>query len=146
MKLPSWLDTRNIEAQFVIANTPNFIVRRLKEDKVPYLLSKSMAPDQLLKLFIETSRMEPENLRELVTPYICLSALSLLNDGKYLKDAQTFTSAAHHQYKWLRAYTQILIDTFRPTSFVAMKARVIDNSVAVGTASSMNYVSRRFPQ
>jgi hypothetical protein len=139
MSIPDWMDTTNIESKFVVANTPNFIVRRIKEDKAAYLLSQSLSADALLKMFIESAGKEPQTLRDLVTPYICLSALSLKPDVKYLRDAITFT--ARPQYKWLRACAQILIDTFRPTSFVKVDARPLDNSVFVKSSSTVNYTT-----
>jgi len=136
-KLPAWLDTTTIEAQFVIANTPNFIVRRIKEDKIPYLLSKNMPPNSVLKLFVESLEKKPDDLRELVTPYICLAALSLAPDLKFLRDAILFTPRPN--YKWLRPFAQILIDTYRPTTFVSVRPPAISNLAIMTSRSSSNY-------
>ena len=139
MSIPDWLDTTTVESNFVIANTPNFIVRRIKEDKVATLLSQSLSAPALLKMFLETASKEPQTLRDLVAPYICLAALSLKSDVKYLRDAATF--AARPQYKWLRACAQILIDTFRPTSFTKIDGRVLDNAALVKSGSTVSYAA-----
>jgi hypothetical protein len=139
MNIPDWIDTTNVETNFVVANTPNFIVRRIREDKAPHLLSQNFSAEQLLKMYVEASAKKPDNLRELVTPYLLLSALWLKTDIKYLRDAIVFSP--HPQYKWLRAFAQILIDTFRATTVVRVGPHVLDNSVFVKSGSAVNYTS-----
>ncbi len=99
MSIPAWIDTSNVEANFVVANTPNFLVRRLKEDKATPLLSQAVSGEELLKTYVAAIQREPNTIRELVTPYLCLAALSLKPEMKFLKDAQEFR--ADPLYKWM---------------------------------------------
>jgi hypothetical protein len=141
MKIPEWIETARAESNYVVANTPSFLVRRFKEDKASFLLSQSLSEPDLLKLFASSAGSEPTSLRELVTPYLCLVALSLKPDVKYLRDATSFTP--HTNYKWLRSFTRILIDEFRPTSVVRVNAaRPAENQVLVNSDAAPTSVVR----
>jgi hypothetical protein len=129
MNIPDRIKTANAESNFVIANTPSFLVRRLKEDQAVYLLSQSLSEGDLLKGFVSSSSREPESMRELVTPYLCLCALSLKPTSKYLRDALLFE--ARPEYKWLKDCAQILIDEFRPVSISKVKSYRVENGAPI---------------
>jgi hypothetical protein len=116
MNIPAWIDTSNAEATFVIANTPNFLVRKFKQESAARALSKSLSGKKLLDSYRAAVVVEPENLRQLVTPYLLLSAMYLKQSIPELRDAATFPALPN--YKWIATFRQILEDTFSPTEIV----------------------------
>lgn len=114
MSFPHWISTANAEANFVVANTPNFLIRKMRDDPAALALSQSLSGQQILEIFKAGVASEPATMRELVIPYLCLSALSRKETASYLIAATAVASA--EQFKWMAAYNKILVETYRPTS------------------------------
>jgi hypothetical protein len=132
MNMPAWIDTSNAEATFVIANTPNFLVRKFKQESAALALSKSLSGQQLLEHYRAAVSAEPKNLRELVMPYLILSAMYLKPSIPELRDAAVFPALPN--YKWLATFRQILEDTFSPIEI--SKFQLPDFVAPVATTSS----------
>jgi hypothetical protein len=135
MSIPNWIDTSSAESNFVIANTPNFIVRKFKEDSAAQSLSKSLTGQELLEGFRSAVTIKPENLRQLVTPYLFLAAMYLKQAIPQLRDAAAYPVLP--SYKWMATFRQILEDTFRPTGITNFKMPTIN----APTATSSSYPS-----
>jgi hypothetical protein len=132
MSIPDWIDTSSAEANFVVANTPNFLVRKFKDDSAARALSKSLAGKELLESYRVAVMIEPETLRQLVTPYLLLSAMYLKQAIPDLRDAAAFPSLPN--YKWMATFRQILEDTFRPTAVT--KFELPKHAAPTATSSS----------
>jgi hypothetical protein len=143
MKIPTWIETANAESSFVIANTPSFLLRRLREDKASYQLSQSMSDRDLLATFTAAISEKPETMRDQITPYLILVALSLKTDVKFLRDAKTLAAGATTSYKWLDACAQILIEEFRPTSLVKMGPRTYQSGFSIQSNANVNFQSHK---
>jgi hypothetical protein len=136
MSFPKWISTANAEANFVVANTPNFLIRKMRDDPAALALSQSLSGQQILEIFKTYVGSEPTSMRELVIPYLCLSALSRKENVSYLVAATALVPAS--QYKWMATYNKILVETYRPISRQVFKVPVVATPISVLSGASTN--------
>jgi hypothetical protein len=118
MTSPSQLNTSSAEMTFVVANTPLFLLRKLRSDPVVVEMSTSIPAAQIFKALQKSIRRKPKTIKDSVRPYVYLVALSLLRDQSYLRQAATL-SAPHAE--WFTYLAKILTKTNTPTSNVLIQ-------------------------
>ena len=101
------------EAAFAAANTPLYLVRKLKADPAVQAISRIVKPDQILMELERTAGKNPTNLREAVVPFICLVALQMQPSDDFL--LRTTKIIPSHGADWFRTIRQVLLETFTPT-------------------------------
>jgi hypothetical protein len=106
-------DLQQAQANFAVANTPLFLVRKLQEDPAVRLLARQVNPNLLLEELRKSVQKRPETLRESVIPYVCLVALWFNNDATFLENAVSVKPA--YSDDWFDYIRSVLIKTFRPT-------------------------------
>jgi hypothetical protein len=137
MSIPEWIDTSALEASFVVANTPSYLVRRFKEDKAPQLLRDKASGDDLVSMFVGAIASEPGTMRELVAPYLFLCALAFKPDIKFLRAASE--KERNPAYKWLPQFAEILIQEYRPLVVKEFRPNVaINPAISLGSNASVN--------
>jgi hypothetical protein len=136
MSFPQWISTANAEANFVVANTPNFLIRKMRDDPAALALSQSLNGQQILEIFKSCVSSEPTSMRELVIPYICLSALSRKENVSYLVAATAFMPTS--QFKWMTTYNKILVETYRPVSRQVFQVPAVATPISVFSGASTN--------
>lgn len=119
MTLPTTMQFDTAEAAYMVANTPLYLARRLQADEAVRALNLVWSADQIAAEYRASVSRAPQTLRELVTPYVCLAALSLRDDITALKE-QTSASPLT-AYRWLEQIRQIFIETYRPVTRQAFK-------------------------
>lgn len=99
---------------FSVANTPLFLLRKLREDSEVRDIGLSVSAEEILREIETSLSSEVKNLRDEVTPYVCVVALSRKNTDSYLKVAAE--SPHLHRRDWLKYILQVLTQTYSPTS------------------------------
>lgn len=100
---------------FAVANTPLFLLRKLKDDADVQQVSREFNGAQLISLLESSLRYRPKTIRDAVLPFIFLVALSFKEDKKFL-DA-TITIARGYPDEWFDYLRSVLIQTYRSTQF-----------------------------
>jgi hypothetical protein len=134
MNIPERIDTSGL------ANTPSYLMRRFKEDQAPTLLRDIASGDDLVHMFKSAISREPDSMKEMVAPYLCLCAMSLKPDIKFLRAVAG--AEGHAAYKWLRQCAEVLIQEFRPVIVREFKPGVTFNSPSVSIGSNTSTNSR----
>jgi hypothetical protein len=117
MSLVDQIDLRAAESAFAVANTPLFLMRKLRSDPAVALLARNRRGEELLKSLRDIARTEPNDLLEFVLPYIYLIALSLKQDLPHLREAAQITQPYADWYKYIGDY---LVQSTHPTARIAI--------------------------
>ncbi len=103
-----------------IANTPSFIIRKLKEDSEVQLLSRHFSGAALLQMLQNTLNVDAgDDLRARVLPFVLLVAVALSQDRVLPDTAQI---VGDYQPEWFDDARSLLLATYRPSTFT--KGRV----------------------
>jgi hypothetical protein len=111
VSIPPNLDLSGPESSYVVANTPMYLIRKIRNDDSVALVSRSLSPDQILDAYKEAVQQEPKTLRDFVVPHVCLVALSR---SKTVEQLRASTRIKHRlEYKWLDFVQRYLLDTYQ---------------------------------
>jgi len=105
-------DLSQAQATFVVANTPLFLMRKLRSDPAVATIARNNDGSHILDWLRQASARAPDNERDLILPYVFLVALSLQNDLSPLKEAAAITVSFADWYKYIAQY---LVDSITPT-------------------------------
>jgi hypothetical protein len=117
MSTPNTINLDQAAATFAISNTPLFLLRRLRADAAVKEISTAWKPKDILKALKSAGKKKPQTLNDAVAPYVYLVALSFNDDVAFLRKAASI-AVPHH--RWYSYIAQVLIDTYRPTSRLAI--------------------------
>lgn len=101
---------------FAVANTPSFLVRKLRADPEVNGL-KSKGSENLLRELAKSVKKKPKSLEDAVLPYVFIVALSLTDDGNALRKAASFKP------RYARWYSEIatqLLSAYKPSTYVTL--------------------------
>jgi hypothetical protein len=114
MITPATHDLRNAEAALAVANTPLFLIRKLSDDPNVRAISHSLSGEQILDTLRASVEGRPQTLFQAVVPFVCLVALSLLEDDSYLQASKGIQPS--YEDDWFAYAREVLVQTFKPTS------------------------------
>lgn len=106
---------------FAVANTPLFLIRKLRVDPDVHEISRAFDGIQLLAELERSLQSKPENLRQSVLPYVLLMSLFFKGDKSFLTASGTV--ARNYEDDWFEYVRQVLIQTYRTTQFTTLKAQ-----------------------
>src|SRR5579862_6819074 len=98
---------------FLIANTPLFLIARLKSDVAAQTMASWESSDIFRFLRRSLSR-RPSTLEKSVAPYVALAALALQQDAVGLKKAGRYEPRNH---RWYKEICDFLIRSTQPTIY-----------------------------
>ena len=107
------------EAAFAVANTPLFLLRKLRSDAAVQKISAQNSATRIfqeLKLGLKT---KPETLTALVEPYVFLVALSQKDTLATLRRAQNLKAPYH---PWFQYLAKVLLKSYAPTATAKITA------------------------
>jgi len=105
------IDTQTAEAALAVANTPLFLLRKLRADPIVASLARDRNAEELLSSLREISQKEPQTLQDLVLAYVYLVSLSLKENLSNLHAA----AAIPIQAEWYRYIANYLAQSAEPT-------------------------------
>jgi hypothetical protein len=98
---------------YAVANTPLFLLRKLREDPLTREISSSFSGDTLFTELQNALKHRPESLQDYVRPYVYLVALSMKQEDRWLRDAVRIPSV--ESWNWFRYLQHVLLETYVPT-------------------------------
>ena len=114
MTIADDFDLSQAQANYAVANTPLFLLRKLQEDETIKAISQKLSGLQILRELEQAVGHRPENLLQAVLPYVCLAALWMKPDASFLQSTTRITPSYNDD--WFRYARHALIQTYRPTS------------------------------
>jgi hypothetical protein len=100
------------ETALAVANTPLFLLRKLRSDPVVVEIARDVSDEELLDALRVVTQEEPQNIQEAVLPYVYLVALSVKGNLTILKQASD-VDAPHA--RWFKYISKFLLQSFIPT-------------------------------
>jgi hypothetical protein len=114
MKKLGDIDLRHACRAYAIANTPLFLLRKLRDDESIREISRAISGEEILNHIKKVLECEPKDLYEQVIPYALLVALSQKSDDKYLRMSLDIRAAP--TWRWFDYIRGVLIETYSSTS------------------------------
>jgi hypothetical protein len=102
------------ERYFAAANTPSFLVRKLRSDSSVRSLQARYGSSAILTELKRILKKNPKTLSELVRPYVYLVALSFDFDISGLAEAAKLTTS---RFSWYQEIAQGLLASQVPVQF-----------------------------
>jgi hypothetical protein len=129
-------DLSRAQSAFLVANSPLFLLRKLRDDPAVVMIAKYAVPTAILKQLRQSLSRPPRALHTAVAPYVYLVALSMQPDIRYLHEASEL-SAPHHA--WFRYLSGVLLQTYKPTTVQMVTLPSKEAERGSINASSNNY-------
>jgi hypothetical protein len=101
------------EAAFVTANTPLFLLRKLRSDPVVRAMALDLSEDEIISALRSAVGQKPTDIREAVLPYLYLVALSIKGKVAPLKQAVDIVAPHAEWFKYIGNY---LLQSFTPST------------------------------
>jgi hypothetical protein len=106
---------------FAVANTPLFLVRKLRFDSATQTLGNFYSSVDLFDSLVSAVSKRPTDINEAVLPYVYLVALSMRPDaGVFLKRASSISPVS--DYEWFGHISGYLAQAYDPVQSVVIKA------------------------
>jgi cytochrome c-type biogenesis protein CcmH/NrfG len=105
-------DFPGAESVFAIANTPLFLVRKLRADPAVQELARENTEEEILSALRAAVRNEPQSARDYVVPYVYLIALAIKNNTAALRKAIEIRPPYADWYDYIANY---LVQSSTPT-------------------------------
>ena len=116
------VDLRLAESSFAVANTPMFLIRKLRADPAVQELGSSHRSEEILRAIEAAVGTKPRTLLDAVRPYVYLVALSFDRDVSYLVRASQIRAP---YFDWYEYIAQVLREAHKTTSFQSLATRSV---------------------
>jgi hypothetical protein len=114
MTLIAQNDLKGASQTYAVANTPLFLIAKLRADASVQRIAKSHSGEDILKQLHQAVSKTPSTLIDYVFPYVCIVALSMKESDIYLRGVAE--SADIQRWEWLDYIRRVLLQTYLPTS------------------------------
>jgi hypothetical protein len=91
-------------ANFLVANTPLFLARKLRSDNAIYLFSRSASASDIFDTLADAISKRPQTVEDAVLPYALLVALSLKPERNFLQNAARLNFQYSDWFKYIADY------------------------------------------
>jgi hypothetical protein len=118
MKKLQEIDLKQACSVFAVANTPLFLLRKLRQDASVLEISRSFSGEEILGHLRDLISREPETMLDHTLPYVCLVALALKDDDRDLKRAMTIPAPT--KWNWFDYIRKVLVETYTPTTHTTL--------------------------
>ena len=103
----SEIDLSQACGDYMVANTPLFLIRKFRASAAVRRIADTMSGAEITAALQEYATRQPETLRDAVVPYACLVALSMQNNIQGLRDAASIAAVPEH--KWFNYIRSVLL-------------------------------------
>jgi hypothetical protein len=100
---------------YAVANTPLFLIRKLREDSAVLEISSSFEGSAIIEALKEVLEHNPQTPEEYVRPYVYLVALAQKPQNVFLR--QALSLAGHEKWDWYEYVAAVLLETYMATQF-----------------------------
>jgi hypothetical protein len=112
------INLETAEKAFATANTPLFLLRKLRADPAVSEIARRFDPEEIFQELRRAVKRHAASFQSAVLPFVLLVALSLNLDNEYLLKSSKL-KAPHHA--WFAYCCEYLLREFRPTSIVTLR-------------------------
>ena len=112
MRTLSQIKLPQAESIFAVANTPNFLLRKLRADPAVQEIGRTFSGDDIMRELKAVISVKPTKLHDAARPYAYLVALSYNEDISYLKKATRITAK---RFDWFQHIARVLVESHKPT-------------------------------
>lgn len=143
MSIASNIDFKSAADAYAVANTPLFLLRKLREDSAVAELASRFSGECILTALAESLKEKPKTLEEYVQPYAYLTALSMVPDRSFLDRAVSLDGSG--SWEWFRYLHRVLAESDLPTSFAVVRVKSPQRATTwsdLARSSSSTEVSR----
>jgi hypothetical protein len=112
-------DWRQASRAFAVANTPLFLIRKLRQDPTVQEISKSFSGEDILSHLRDALARAPQTLAEYAIPYAYLVALALKPEARYINAALSLDVPPG--WDWVDYIRRVLAATYSPTSQASIR-------------------------
>ena len=116
MKKEDIIDLTKSAQSYAVANTPLFLLRKLREDSGIYEYARKRSGQDILSDLRSAMAEPPKEIFDYVRPYAYLVALSLKHDADYLGRIADVTEAQRWAWDWFEYLHHVLLQTSIPTA------------------------------
>ena len=136
---PNEYDLSEAASIYSVANTPNFLLRKLQGNAAVRTIADTRRSDEIVDAIHATALIEPTSAVDAVWPYVLLVALWFKSEIEPLRQAATINAPNHQWYAYLAT---VLISTFSPiqkqvievpTPFVTPKIPEMSSNAPIDT-------------
>jgi hypothetical protein len=113
MKVAKKLNLEAADRAFATANTPLFLVRKLRADNATASIAASNSSREIFQELRAVLSTKATDFRTSVMPYVLLVALSLKSDNELLNKTADLPAPNHSWFKYCSEY---LIESFQSNS------------------------------
>lgn len=99
---------------FSVANTPLFLLRKLREDASVQEIGRSFLPDEILVELRNALSATPADVEDFVRPYVYLVALGT-QDARHLEKIGALNDVQKWSWEWFEYLRQVLSEVSIPT-------------------------------
>lgn len=99
---------------FAVANTPLFLIRKLRQEPVVSDIARSFSGKEILGALQDALEREQTELQDIVAPYVYVVALSFEIADQYLNEAAKLPNLK--KWDWLEYILQVLAESYTPTT------------------------------
>jgi hypothetical protein len=132
------VDLSGAQSVLAVANSPLFILRKLREDPTTAKIAGAASGHAIFNLLKTSLRRNPRTLRSAVAPYVYVVALSMQRDIKYLRQA----SRIHAPYpRWFKIVCAALLDSYQAATVQTVTVPGVRKTVPAFSSDSANLVT-----
>lgn len=131
------LNLRTATEALLVANTPSFLFKRLREDPAVHLLAERYDAQELLNHLRSKGNAAPGSVAELVQIYACLVALALKDPGEVGLGLRRLTLRGVRWAETIKAR----IEAYPASSYMVIQVPARPSVVTAGTPRSTSSAS-----
>jgi hypothetical protein len=135
------VDLTEAEMSFAVANTPLFLVRKLRSDAAVKAVS-NFESEEIFADLESALKSEPKSVSERVLPYVLLTALSQKRDFLFLQKSAKLSS---EHYRWFSYICKYFIDGHRSTTQQVFHAPAAQVGPVISTISNVSNINIIIP-
>lgn len=136
----SHAEFHNARIVYAVANTPLYLLERLREDAEVQAFARRSDGPTLFGLMSSALETPPCTLQQAVLPYVYLICLALKNDILQLQRARALSSDG---YKWFSYLVDIVNSTSTPTATVNLRSSSGNLSLSSRSGTKIQTVTLR---
>jgi hypothetical protein len=133
MKSPDEINLAQACRTFAVANTPLFLLRKLRSDPAISEIARRFSADEILDAIRDAVERDPAELLHAVRPYAYVVALSKKPQDKELREASRISAP---KWGWFSFIASVLIDSFSSVSVQQIQIPVFTQSPSYSIRSN----------
>lgn len=103
----------NAAQMYAVANTPLFLIRKLREDSAVFEIAASFDGAAIVEELKNVLQRDPQTPEDYVRPYVYIAALAQKSEDRFLR--QAFSLPGHEKWDWYEYVAGALLEMYMAT-------------------------------